>query len=92
MSLIEVWALYKEVQAYYEQGLEVPDDVTLLFADDNFGTIRRLPTEAENERSGGIGVSDHYLKRLQEDWLLTSSTFRFITTSNLLALPEVISG
>ncbi|KAH0604250.1 uncharacterized protein H6S33_006627 [Morchella sextelata] len=55
----QVWALYKEVQAYYEQGLEVPEDVTLLFADDNFGTIRRLPTEAEKERSGGIGVYYH---------------------------------
>ncbi|KAH3913606.1 hypothetical protein HBH56_105320 [Parastagonospora nodorum] len=38
-------ALYKEVQEYYENGLKVPEDVTLLFADDNFGTIRRLPTE-----------------------------------------------
>ncbi|KAF2823241.1 hypothetical protein CC86DRAFT_328373 [Ophiobolus disseminans] len=52
-------ALYKEVQEYYENGLEIPEDVTLLFADDNFGTIRRLPTEAERRRRGGAGVYYH---------------------------------
>lgn len=49
-------ALYKEVQQYYEEGLEIPDDVTLLFADDNFGNIRRLPTSKERHRTGGAGV------------------------------------
>jgi hypothetical protein len=39
----QVWALYKEVQDYYDAGMRVPDDVTLLFADDNWGNIRRLP-------------------------------------------------
>ncbi|KAH7094251.1 hypothetical protein FB567DRAFT_9 [Paraphoma chrysanthemicola] len=52
-------ALYKEVQEYYENGLEIPEDVTLLFADDNFGTIRRLPTKAERNRRGGAGVYYH---------------------------------
>jgi hypothetical protein len=52
-------ALYKEVQEYFEKGLEIPDDVTLLFADDNFGTIRRLPTEAEKTRRGGAGIYYH---------------------------------
>ncbi|KAJ4993161.1 glycoside hydrolase family 115 protein [Stagonosporopsis vannaccii] len=52
-------ALYKEVQEYYENGLEIPEDVTLLFADDNFGAIRRLPTEAERKRRGGAGVYYH---------------------------------
>ena len=37
------WALYKEVQEYYEKGMRVPDDVTLLWCDDNWGDIRRLP-------------------------------------------------
>lgn len=50
-------ALYKEVQEYYEAGLEIPDDVTLLFAEDNFGNVRRLPTPEEQKRSGGFGVS-----------------------------------
>jgi hypothetical protein len=54
---LELLALYKEVQEQYESGqLEVPDDVTLLFADDNFGTIRRLPCGEETERRGGAGV------------------------------------
>jgi hypothetical protein len=52
-------ALYKEVQEYYENGLEIPEDVTLLFADDNFGSIRRLPTEAERSRKGGAGIYYH---------------------------------
>jgi hypothetical protein len=52
-------ALYKEVQEYYENGLKIPDDVTLLFADDNFGSIRRLPTETERLRRGGAGIYYH---------------------------------
>src|SRR5882762_4450733 len=47
------WALYKEVQEYYEKGMRVPDDVTLLWCDDNWGNIRRLPTEEERKRPGG---------------------------------------
>jgi hypothetical protein len=54
---IELMALYNEVQTYYEAGLKIPDDMTLLFADDNFGSLRRVPTEEERKRSGGCGVS-----------------------------------
>lgn len=54
----QVWALYKEVQDYYDQGMRVPDDVTLLFADDNWGNIRRLP--APGDRAGGSGVYYHF--------------------------------
>ena len=39
----QVWALYKEVQRYYDKGLRVPDDAIILFSDDNWGDIRRLP-------------------------------------------------
>ncbi|KAH8817036.1 hypothetical protein F5884DRAFT_242342 [Xylogone sp. PMI_703] len=56
----QLMALYKEVQRYYENGLEIPDDVTLLFSDDNFGHIRRLPTEKESKRSGGAGIYFHF--------------------------------
>jgi len=55
----QVWALYKEVQDYYDQGMDVPDDITLLFADDNWGNVRRLPTK-ELDRSGGYGVYYHF--------------------------------
>ncbi|KZL66741.1 glycoside hydrolase family 115 protein [Colletotrichum tofieldiae] len=57
----QLLALYKEVQEQYEGGnLDVPDDVTLLFADDNFGSIRRLPSGAERDRKGGAGIYYHF--------------------------------
>src|SRR5690606_11291389 len=49
----QLWALYKEVQGYYERGMRVPDDVILLWCDDNWGNIRRLPTPEEQKRPGG---------------------------------------
>jgi len=56
----QLWALYKEVQGYFERGMRVPDDVTLLWCDDNWGNIRRLPTPAERLRPGGAGVYYHF--------------------------------
>lgn len=54
------WALYKEVQEYYDKGMRVPDDVTLLWCDDNWGNVRRLPTEGERKRRGGAGIYYHF--------------------------------
>ena len=56
----QLWALYKEVQDYYEAGMRVPDDVILLWCDDNWGNIRRLPTPEERKRAGGAGVYYHF--------------------------------
>ena len=56
----QAWALYKEVQGYFERGMRVPDDVTLLWCDDNWGNIRRLPTPEERHRSGGAGIYYHF--------------------------------
>ncbi|MBN1302580.1 MAG: glycosyl hydrolase 115 family protein [Melioribacteraceae bacterium] len=56
----QVWALYKEVQEYYDKGMRVPDDVTLLLCDDNWGNIRKLPNLNEKPRSGGYGMYYHY--------------------------------
>jgi hypothetical protein len=56
----QLWALYKEVQEYYERGMRVPDDVTLLWSDDNWGNLRRLPTPEERQRSGGAGIYYHF--------------------------------
>ncbi|HEU4651168.1 MAG TPA: glycosyl hydrolase 115 family protein, partial [Croceibacterium sp.] len=56
----QVWALYKEVQDYYDAGMQVPDDVTLLFSDDNWGQIRRLPAIGAPPRAGGYGVYYHF--------------------------------
>ena len=54
------WALYKEVQEYYEKGMRVPDDVTLLWSDDNWGNLRRLPAPDERSRAGGAGIYYHF--------------------------------
>jgi hypothetical protein len=56
----QLWALYKEVQDYYDKGMRVPDDVTLLFSDDNWGNIRRLPSGKDTLRSGGFGIYYHF--------------------------------
>ena len=56
----KVWALYKEVRDYYEKGMRVPDDITLLWCDDNWGNIRRLPTPEERKRPGGAGIYYHF--------------------------------
>ncbi|HZI31327.1 MAG TPA: glycosyl hydrolase 115 family protein, partial [Candidatus Binatia bacterium] len=50
---------YKEVLPIYDAGLKVPDDVTLVWVDDNFGYIRRLSNPTERKRSGGAGVYWH---------------------------------
>jgi len=50
---------YKEVLPIYDAGLKVPDDVTLVWVDDNFGYIRRLSGPDERKRSGGSGVYWH---------------------------------
>ncbi|MBN2200777.1 glycosyl hydrolase 115 family protein, partial [bacterium] len=54
------WALYKEVQEYYDKGMRVPDDVTLLLCDDNWGNVRRLPDPKDPPRSGGYGMYYHF--------------------------------
>jgi len=59
-SVPQDWALYKEVQEYYEAGMRVPDDVTLLWCDDNWGNLRRLPAAEERKRSGGAGIYYHF--------------------------------
>jgi hypothetical protein len=56
----QMWALYKEVQEYYDKGMRVPDDVTLLLCDDNWGNIRKLPKLADKPRAGGYGIYYHF--------------------------------
>jgi len=73
----EVWALYKEVQAYYEKGMRVPDDVTLLWCDDNWGNIRRLPTAEERNRPGGAGIYYHV------DYVGDPRSYKWINTYQL---------
>ncbi|WP_348823118.1 glycosyl hydrolase 115 family protein [Flavobacterium aestuarii] len=56
----QVWALYKEVQDYYDEGMRVPDDVILLFCDDNWGNVRKLPDLTKPLHKGGYGMYYHF--------------------------------
>lgn len=78
----QVWCLYKEVQAYYEKGMRVPDDVILLWTDDNWGNIRRLPTPEERNREGGAGVYYHF------DYVGGPRSYRWINTVPLAKIWE----
>ena len=73
----QVWALYKEVQDYYDHGMKVPDDVTLLFSDDNWGQIRRLPDPNAPKRAGGYGVYYHF------DYVGGPRNYKWINTNQI---------
>lgn len=73
----KVWCLYKEVQSYYEQGMTVPEDVTLLWVDDNWGNIRRLPLANETSRAAGAGVYFHF------DYVGDPVDYKWINTVSL---------
>ncbi|MBN2805288.1 MAG: glycosyl hydrolase 115 family protein, partial [Prolixibacteraceae bacterium] len=55
----QMWAIFTEVQRYYDAGLTVPDDVLLLFCDNNWGYIRRAGPEKDKDRKGGMGLYYH---------------------------------
>ncbi len=74
-SVPQDWALYKEVQEYYEKGMRVADDVTLLWCDDNWGNIRRLPTPEERKRGGGAGIYYHF------DYVGDPRSYKWINTN-----------
>jgi len=73
----QVWALYKEVQDYYDHGMKVPDDVTLLFSDDNWGQIRRLPDAKTVARPGGAGIYYHF------DYVGGPRNYKWINTNQI---------
>jgi hypothetical protein len=77
-----LWALYKEVQDYYDKGMRVPDDVTLLFSDDNWGNIRRLPPQADRNRAGGFGVYYHF------DYVGGPRNYKWINTNPIARVWE----
>ncbi|MDI6402856.1 glycosyl hydrolase 115 family protein, partial [Balneolaceae bacterium ANBcel3] len=55
----QIFIPYKETLVQYQSGLELPEDVTIVWPDDNHGYIRQLSTPDENLRSGGSGVYYH---------------------------------
>ena len=78
----QVWALYKEVQGYYEKGMRVPDDVTLLWSDDNWGDLRRLPTAEERKRAGGAGIYYHF------DYVGGPRSYKWLNTNPIPKVQE----
>lgn len=81
----QVWALYKEVQDYYDQGMRVPDDVTLLIADDNWGNIRKLPNPDEKPRKGGYGIYYHF------DYVGGPRSYKWINVTQISRVYEQMS-
>lgn len=74
-EVAQIFCPYKEVLSDYRAGLRVPEDVTVVYPDDNFGYIRTFPTVEERGRPGGFGVYYHvsYLGRpLSYLWLNTT--------------------
>ncbi len=78
----QLWALYKEVQDYYDKGMRVPDDVTLLISDDNWGNIRRLPKLNEPKRKGGYGIYYHF------DYVGGPRNYKWLNTNNIARIWE----
>jgi hypothetical protein len=58
-QVLQVFTPYKEVLSLYNAGLQVPEDATILWAEDNHGYVRQLPNDAERKRRGGAGVYYH---------------------------------
>ncbi|KAI0659591.1 hypothetical protein C8Q70DRAFT_915222 [Cubamyces menziesii] len=85
-TIPQVWTLYKEVQGYYDDGMQVPDDVTLLWSDDNWGNIRRYPLVSERNRTGGAGVYYHV------DYVGQPRDYKWITSSQIEKTFEQMSA
>ena len=84
----QLWALFTEVQKFYEAGLRPPDDVTLLWTDDNTGNLRRLPTPDERGRSGGAGIYYHFDMHggpYAYQWINTNPFWKISEQMNLAA-------
>ena len=60
-TIPQAFTPYKEVLEIYSNGLELPDDVTIIWPDDNFGYMKRLSGPHEQKRSGRAGVYYHVL-------------------------------
>jgi len=78
----QLWALYKEVQDYYDKGMRVPDDVTLLFSDGNWGNIRRVPALTDSARAGGFGIYYHF------DYVGGPRNYKWINTNPIARVWE----
>ncbi len=76
-TIPQIWALYKEVQDYYDKGMRVPDDVTLLLCDDNWGNLRKLPHLTDKPRAGGYGIYYHF------DYVGAPRNYKWLNTNQI---------
>lgn len=84
-ALPQVWTLYKEVQNWWDAGLRVPDDVTVVWCDDNWGNIRELPNLLDPPRSGGHGLYYHF------DYVGGGRSYKWVDTNSLPNIWEQLS-
>lgn len=78
----QVFTLYKEVQRYWDRGMRLPDDVTVIFCDDNWGNLRKVPDPSLPERSGGYGLYYHF------DYVGAGRNYKWVDTINLASTWE----
>lgn len=83
----QIFIPYKEVLDAYNAGLNVPEDVTLTWVDDNHGYIRQLPTDTEQLRSGGHGIYYHL-----SYWGTPADYLWLCSTSPSLCSYELVKG
>ncbi|HET6531397.1 MAG TPA: glycosyl hydrolase 115 family protein [Actinoplanes sp.] len=74
----QVQTLYKEVQRYWDRGYRPPDDVTIVFCDDNWGNMRKLPDQSQPARPGGYGMYYHF------DYVGGGRNYKWVDTINLV--------
>jgi autotransporter-associated beta strand protein len=83
----QIFIPYKETLVQYQSGLQLPDDVTIVWPDDNHGYIRQLSNPAERARSGGSGVYYHL-----SYWGVPTSYLWFCTTPPGMTCSEMIKA
>jgi hypothetical protein len=84
-SVPQVFTLYKEVQRYWDRGMRPPEDVTVIFCDDNWGNMRRVPDRSLPERSGGYGLYYHF------DYVGGGRNYKWVDTANLASTWEQLN-
>ncbi|MBE1489963.1 glycosyl hydrolase 115 family protein [Plantactinospora soyae] len=81
----QVFTLYKEVQRYWDRGMRPPDDVTVVFCDDNWGNMRKLPDQSLPARGGGYGMYYHF------DYVGGGRNYKWVDTINLASTWEQLN-
>ncbi|MBF9132464.1 glycosyl hydrolase 115 family protein [Plantactinospora sp. S1510] len=81
----QVFTLYKEVQRYWDRGMRPPEDVTVVFCDDNWGNMRKLPDQSLPARAGGYGMYYHF------DYVGGGRNYKWVDTINLASTWEQLN-